>query len=63
MRSSARKVTLLPEPDSPSRPSTSPCASVNVDTVERMHGALALEAHVQVAHLDDGVHASFGTLR
>ena len=27
MRNSARSVTLLPEPDSPSRPSTSPCFS------------------------------------
>ena len=61
MRSSARNVTLLPDPDSPSRPSTSPWLQRDVDAVERVHGALALEAHAHVLHFDDRGHASFGT--
>jgi hypothetical protein len=34
----------------------------DIDAVERMHGALAFEAHMHVAHFDNGTHPSTGTL-
>ena len=40
----SRPVVDLPQPDSPTRPSVSPCAHVEVDAVDGLHGAdLALE--------------------
>ncbi len=60
-RISARKVTLLPEPDSPSRPSTSPSPSDQAEIVDGMHGALAGKANVEVLDFDEIGHAAFGT--
>ena len=49
---STRRVTLLPEPDSPRMPSVSPRFEVEADAVHRVHGAVGRdEGHVQVADL------------
>ena len=48
-----RRVTLLPEPDSPRMPSVSPRFDVEADAVHRMHGAVGRhEGDVQVADLE-----------
>ena len=47
------EVTLLPEPDSPTRPITSPSRIVEVHPVDRLdHAVLGVEVGLQVPHLD-----------
>ena len=49
-------VTLLPEPDSPTMPSTSPAADAERDAVDGPdEPVLGAEGDVQVAHFEEGL--------
>ena len=61
-RISARKVTLLPDPDSPSRPEHFPLAEGKAQIVHGMHGTLAGKANVEAIDFDEMGHVSCGSL-
>ena len=49
--STQRPIVLLPEPDSPTRPSTSPCRDLEADVVDGAHRAVAVaEVLLEAAH-------------
>ena len=54
-------VTLLPEPDSPTSPTTSPAADIERHAVDRLHDARAgEEMRLQVADLEQAHRLSLG---
>ena len=50
----ASEVTLLPQPDLPTKPSVAPLATLKINAVDRVRGAavVAVEQHAQALDFD-----------